>query len=50
MDPDTMVIDNGWVIEYDMEVAKFCPVSGRDEVMDDGEDEEITEQRLEGGI
>lgn len=23
IDPDTMVVDNGWVIEYDMEMARF---------------------------
>lgn len=22
-DPETMVVDNGWVIEYDMEIARF---------------------------
>ena len=23
VDPDTMLIDNGWIIEYDMDVARF---------------------------
>jgi hypothetical protein len=27
LDPDTMLMDNGWIIEYDMELAKFLAVS-----------------------
>ena len=27
MDPDTMLADNGWIIEYDMELARFMAVS-----------------------
>lgn len=23
INPDTMVVDNGWIIEYDMDIAKF---------------------------
>ncbi len=27
LNPDTMLADNGWVIEYDMDLAKFMAVS-----------------------
>jgi len=27
IDPDTMLMDNGWVIEYDMDLARFMTVS-----------------------
>ncbi|MFP7754214.1 hypothetical protein ACLG6S_06070 [Thermodesulfobacteriota bacterium B35] len=27
LDPETMLSDNGWVIEYDMELARFLAVS-----------------------
>jgi hypothetical protein len=27
LDPDTMLMDNDWIIEYDMELAKFLAVS-----------------------
>lgn len=34
--PETMIADNGWIIEYDMEIARFSalklPVSLRDKV------------------
>ncbi|MCI5142365.1 MAG: hypothetical protein D3909_11750 [Candidatus Electrothrix sp. ATG1] len=28
LDPDTMLADNGWIIEYDMELARFLLTSG----------------------
>jgi hypothetical protein len=27
LDPETMLVDNGWIIEYDMELAKFLAIS-----------------------
>ena len=27
LDPETMLADNGWIIEYDMELARFLAVS-----------------------
>ena len=27
LNPETMLMDNGWIIEYDMELAKFLAVS-----------------------